>query len=63
MVMQSETYLFEGTQAREDTAARPRGVYPLWRCQNFDSHVLHRQSLHLVKEPVAESLCQCGTTG
>lgn len=56
------TYLLERAQARENAAASPRGVYSLWWCKNFYPHVLHRQSLHLVEQSVAESLCQCGTS-
>jgi hypothetical protein len=54
------TYLFEGAQACENAATGPRGVYPLRRRQYFDSHVLHRQSLHFVQQPVAKPLGQCG---
>jgi hypothetical protein len=59
--MERAAYLLERAQAREDAAAGPRGVYALRWCKNLDPHVLHRQSLHLVEQSVAESLCQCGT--
>jgi hypothetical protein len=56
-------HLFECAQARQNAAARPRGVYPLRRRQNLDAHVLYRQPLHLVEQSVSEALGQRGTAG
>jgi hypothetical protein len=62
LALVSGTNLLEGTQTSENAAAGPRGVYALWRREDLDPHVLHRQSLHFVEQPITESLCQRGTT-
>ena len=56
-------HLLESTQACQDAAARPRRVYPLWRRQNLDAHVLHRQPLHFVEQSVTKAFGQRGTSG
>ena len=60
LALVSGTNLLEGTQTSENAAAGPRGVYALWRREDLDPHVLHRQSLHFVEQPVTETLCQRG---
>lgn len=56
-------HLFERAEPRKNAAASPRGVYSLRRCQNLDAHVLDRQPLHLVEQPVTKAFCQRGASG
>ena len=50
------TNLPESTQPGKNTTPYPGAVLPLWRSKNFDPHVLDRQSLYFMQQPVSESL-------
>ena len=50
------THLPECTQAGQNAASDPGAVFPLGRGPDLDAHVLDRQLLDFVQEPVAEAL-------
>src|SRR5262249_5838026 len=61
-VHDTKSHLLERAEPGEDAPARPRRVDALWRCQYLYSHILHRQTLHLLEQPVAKPLGQRGST-
>ena len=55
--------LSEGAQPSEDASPNPRAVLAFWWCRYLDSHIFHRQFLHLVQQSFAKPFRERGPSG